>query len=446
MCRRILCASLLLATAAHAAPNDKVAPEPPNDASVSAATAHSEPTPVVPWQRYPVYAVDPTTGTLVPTGNYVVFSPVGGPPPAAQGLSSASPGATSDSEAPSAGPAPAVAPIPASGLAAMQATPSDPKALLDVAGTEPGEGEEAEPTSDEAEPDASTDPEAEAEETEETGATPAGQGDATRADDATDATPAAETTPEPDDAGSASPAAAPTDKAAAPGPASPPSPPSATSATSAPLTKPSSSAGGATAPTPTTMPSPAAASAPVPIAAAVGAGLAAGAVTGAVVASQRGGGGTRIAAAATLGTACNTDADCDDGRFCNGEEVCRDGACAPGTPPALSDEIACTLDVCDEASRTVQHLPMHSLCSDDTFCNGTELCSPSDGCIAGAPLPEGPDGLGCFDYACVEDEQTLYRSALPDADPLVCPLPAMSAPPAGLTKPAATTPETKDAP
>lgn len=33
---------------------------------------------------------------------------------------------------------------------------------------------------------------------------------------------------------------------------------------------------------------------------------------------------------------CTTDADCDDGLFCNGEEVCVGGHCSPGRSPCQS--------------------------------------------------------------------------------------------------------------
>jgi hypothetical protein len=42
---------------------------------------------------------------------------------------------------------------------------------------------------------------------------------------------------------------------------------------------------------------------------------------------------------------CMTEADCDDGKFCNGAEACTDGACVAGTA-------ACTADqACDETSK-----------------------------------------------------------------------------------------------
>jgi len=47
---------------------------------------------------------------------------------------------------------------------------------------------------------------------------------------------------------------------------------------------------------------------------------------------------------------CATDADCDDGLFCNGAETCDPlGACRPGTPPC-ADADPCTTITCDETA------------------------------------------------------------------------------------------------
>jgi hypothetical protein len=48
-------------------------------------------------------------------------------------------------------------------------------------------------------------------------------------------------------------------------------------------------------------------------------------------------------------TPCAVDADCDDGIFCNGLEVCDAGqGCLAGTSPACDDGLSCTADACDE--------------------------------------------------------------------------------------------------
>lgn len=38
-------------------------------------------------------------------------------------------------------------------------------------------------------------------------------------------------------------------------------------------------------------------------------------------------------------TGCSADADCDDGLFCNGVEVCSKGTCADGQPPCSADQV-----------------------------------------------------------------------------------------------------------
>ena len=53
----------------------------------------------------------------------------------------------------------------------------------------------------------------------------------------------------------------------------------------------------------------------------------------------------------TGGETCRTDAQCDDGVFCNGEESCDEGVCQPGEPVDCDDGVACTIDSCDEDAR-----------------------------------------------------------------------------------------------
>jgi hypothetical protein len=58
------------------------------------------------------------------------------------------------------------------------------------------------------------------------------------------------------------------------------------------------------------------------------------------------------------GEDCETTADCDDGRFCNGEEVCLGGKCAElNNPPNCDDGIDCTTDSCSEEYRECFHEP-----------------------------------------------------------------------------------------
>ena len=97
-----------------------------------------------------------------------------------------------------------------------------------------------------------------------------------------------------------------------------------------------------------------------------------------------------------------SDAACDDGLFCNGIETC-DAIldCQAGAGPDLDDGVACTADSCDEPSDQVVHTPVDASCSDGQFCNGTETCDASAGCLAGAS-PTVDDGVDCTIDSCDE--------------------------------------------
>jgi hypothetical protein len=87
-------------------------------------------------------------------------------------------------------------------------------------------------------------------------------------------------------------------------------------------------------------------------------------------------------AAAVDPVACTTDAQCDDGRFCNGAERCAGGVCAAG-------HAACPGQLCSEAEDACVTLECsgHGDCDDGVFCNGAERCSGQE-CTAGAdPCP-----------------------------------------------------------
>lgn len=87
----------------------------------------------------------------------------------------------------------------------------------------------------------------------------------------------------------------------------------------------------------------------------------------------------------TVGEACVTVGDCQDGCFCNGVETCSAGHCAAGPAPC-TDTVDCTTDAClEEADRCV-HVPDHASCSDHLACNGYELCDSSRGCVSVPPL------------------------------------------------------------
>jgi len=114
----------------------------------------------------------------------------------------------------------------------------------------------------------------------------------------------------------------------------------------------------------------------------------------------------------TDGTCSHTADDdlCDDGAFCNGEETCDEtDDCQDGTAPAVDDGVDCTIDACSEDADAVTHTPSHDLCDDGQFCNGTETCDATDDCQEGT-APTVDDGIGCTVDACDETTRTVTHT------------------------------------
>jgi hypothetical protein len=85
---------------------------------------------------------------------------------------------------------------------------------------------------------------------------------------------------------------------------------------------------------------------------------------------------------------CTSDADCDDGLFCNGVESCDTdtgscvaiSSCPPSIPPTVCNE---ETDSCDPAPCTSD-----ADCDDGLFCNGVESCDTDTGsCVAISSCP-----------------------------------------------------------
>jgi hypothetical protein len=89
---------------------------------------------------------------------------------------------------------------------------------------------------------------------------------------------------------------------------------------------------------------------------------------------------------------CNADPECDDG-------------------------VACTLDRCDLALRVCTHLPRPAQCDDGVFCNGAEVCDPKLGCAAGPP-PSCSDGIACSVDSCNEGKKGCDHAP----DDTLCPI------------------------
>ena len=98
---------------------------------------------------------------------------------------------------------------------------------------------------------------------------------------------------------------------------------------------------------------------------------------------------------------CQVDADCDNGLFCDGAEACSAGSCVPGDAVDCGDGVACTVDSCNEATDSCDHLTSAALCDDGLFCNGAETCDATAGCQGGVAV-DCDDGVACTVDTCDE--------------------------------------------
>jgi hypothetical protein len=101
--------------------------------------------------------------------------------------------------------------------------------------------------------------------------------------------------------------------------------------------------------------------------------------------------------------ACQVDADCDDGKQCNGRETCVDGHCVPGVAVVCTQPgTTCAQAICDD------HTPAGAPCvvvpaDDGSPCDDGDKCTDGDVCTGGAcaGTPRGcDDDVACTDDAC----------------------------------------------
>ena len=117
--------------------------------------------------------------------------------------------------------------------------------------------------------------------------------------------------------------------------------------------------------------------------------------------------------------------DCgDDGQYCNGTESCDEEAnsCAhSGNPCETDDGVWCNgTEFCDDATDSCEHTNVP--CQDDgLFCNGTESCDETSKSCSHTDAPCGDDGLFCNGTeGCNEDADVCTNSGSPCPDDLVC--------------------------
>ena len=94
----------------------------------------------------------------------------------------------------------------------------------------------------------------------------------------------------------------------------------------------------------------------------------------------------------------NDENSCDDGFFCIVSDHCSEGICV-GDQRQVDDEVSCTLDSCDEVNDEVVHIPKNSICDDELYCNGAEVCHITEDCQAGTP-PSIDDGVSWHTAKC----------------------------------------------
>jgi hypothetical protein len=113
-----------------------------------------------------------------------------------------------------------------------------------------------------------------------------------------------------------------------------------------------------------------------------------------------------------------TDAECDDGLFCNGVESCDEvnDECVSSGAPCPDDGLFCTgTESCDEVNDTCTH--SGNPCLDDgRFCTGEEGCNEeNDTCLhSGNPCSEGTT---CSEETaeCMEKPASLEINLIPDS-------------------------------
>lgn len=109
--------------------------------------------------------------------------------------------------------------------------------------------------------------------------------------------------------------------------------------------------------------------------------------------------------------ACQTDANCDDGLFCNGPELCIAGRCVAGDAPCGCDCVEandscgeCCSDMdCDDGDPCTLEQCVDFACQQELMdCDDADPCTV-DRCVGGDCVHDPPtcdDGLECTDDIC----------------------------------------------
>lgn len=118
---------------------------------------------------------------------------------------------------------------------------------------------------------------------------------------------------------------------------------------------------------------------------------------------------------AQINNKCTSNADCDNGKFCDGIERCENKKCVRGERPCQQDGF-----VCDESKNacTERMCTQDFMCGNDNlFCNGKEVCNPALG-KGYLSMSYGKGHWGCHRVekpcssgeTCVEERRSCERA------------------------------------
>jgi len=114
---------------------------------------------------------------------------------------------------------------------------------------------------------------------------------------------------------------------------------------------------------------------------------------------------------------CSSDAECDDGLYCNGAEACQAGICQAGISVDCSGlNGQCNAGVCDEATDSCASQPANEgkACDDGVFCNAGETCQA--GACAGGSARTCSDGNSCTIDSCDEAAGSCINAPVADGE------------------------------
>jgi hypothetical protein len=113
---------------------------------------------------------------------------------------------------------------------------------------------------------------------------------------------------------------------------------------------------------------------------------------------------------------CTSDAQCDDGLFCNGIEWCS-GTCHAGAPPCSPDDLPCGAECDEEQDACIARCCTNADCDDGIFCNGAEVCDTGTGACMPGTRPCGEEGeIGPCGPLCSEEANVCVDPCNADAE------------------------------